>query len=94
MINTDLQGFNLTGVTWVCRDDALCPSNVTAARESIIFDGMTICDMGQINSIPHQYGVYLDLILFNNPSMLQVSEAKTPLLKLNRHHPVFVLMRY
>jgi hypothetical protein len=32
-----------------------------------------------------------DLIFFNNPSMLRVSEAKTLLLKLDRHHLAFVL---
>jgi hypothetical protein len=64
--------FNLTGVTWVCR--ALCPSNVTATRESIIVDGMANCDMGQVTSIPNQYVVYLDLIFFNNPSMSGLPE--------------------
>jgi hypothetical protein len=24
--------FNLTGVAWVCREDALCPSNVTICQ--------------------------------------------------------------
>jgi hypothetical protein len=58
---------------------------------SIIVDGMADCDMGKVNSIPNQYDVYLDLIFFNNPLMLRVSEAETPLLKLNRHHPAFDL---
>jgi hypothetical protein len=67
--------FNLTGVTWVCREDALCPSSVTSARDSIIVDGMADCDMGQVNSIPNQYGVYLDLIFFNNPFMVRGRNA-------------------
>jgi hypothetical protein len=53
--------------------------------------GVNDCDMGQVNSIPNQYGVYLDLIFFNNPPILRVSEAETPMLKLDRHHPAFVL---
>jgi hypothetical protein len=57
--------FNLTEVAWVYREDALCPSNVTSARESMIVDGTADCDMGQVNSIPNQYGVYLDLIFLN-----------------------------
>jgi hypothetical protein len=79
--------FNLTGVAWVCREDVLCPSNVTSARESIIVDSMADFGIGQVNSIPNQCDVDLDLIFFNNPSMLRVSEAETPLLKLDRHHP-------
>jgi hypothetical protein len=35
--------FNLTSVAWICREGALCPSNVTAARETIIFDFMVDC---------------------------------------------------
>jgi hypothetical protein len=64
---------------------------VTAARESIIVDGMADCDMGQVNSIPNRYGAYLDFIFFNNPSMLRIYEAKMSLLKLDRDHPAFVL---
>jgi hypothetical protein len=79
------------GVTWVCRENVLCPSNVTSARGSIIVDDRADYDMGQVNFIPNQYGVYLDLIFFNNPSMLRVFEAETPLLKLDWHHPAFVL---
>jgi hypothetical protein len=52
---------------------------------------MADCDMGQVIYIPNQQGVYLDLIFFNNPSMLRVSGAETPLLKLDLHHPAFVL---
>jgi hypothetical protein len=62
--------FNLTSVTWICREDALCSSNVTAARVSIIVDGMADCDMGQVNSIPNRYGAYLlDWIFKYNPSV-------------------------
>jgi hypothetical protein len=52
---------------------------------------MADCDMGPVNFIPNQYGVYLDLNFFNNPSMLRVSEAETLLLKLDRNYPAFVL---
>jgi hypothetical protein len=38
-----------------------------------------------------QYGVYLDLIFFSYPSILRVSGAETPLLKLDRQHQAFVL---
>jgi hypothetical protein len=69
----------------------LGPSNVRAARESTNVDGMADCDMGEVNFIPNQYDVYLDLIFFNNPSMLRVSEAETSLLKLDRHHLAFLL---
>jgi hypothetical protein len=65
---------------------------VTSARESIVVDGMAACDVGQVNSIPNRYGVYLDLIFFNNPSMLpKRRNAETPLLELDRPHPAFVL---
>jgi hypothetical protein len=57
----------------------------------LMHHGMADCDMDQVNSIPNQYDVYLNLIFFNNPPMLRVSEAKAPLLKLDRHHPAFVL---
>jgi hypothetical protein len=39
---------------------------------------MADCDIGQVDSVPNQYGVYLDFIFFI-----------TPLLKLDRHHPAF-----
>jgi hypothetical protein len=64
---------------------------MTSAKESIIVDGMTDYDMGQVNVILNQYGVYLDLIFFNNPSMLRVSKAETPVLIIDWHHPAFVL---
>jgi len=83
--------FNLTDVGWVVRDDELCPINVISVRESIIVDGMSGCDLSQMNNIPNQYGVYLDLVFFNNPSMLTIREAETPILTLDRHHPAFVL---
>jgi hypothetical protein len=52
---------------------------------------MSYCDMGQVNSILNQCGVYLVLIFFNNPSMLRLFNAERPLLKLGRHHPGFFL---
>jgi hypothetical protein len=55
----------------------------------MIVDGMADSDMGQVNSIPNQYGVYLDLIFFNSPLMLGVSEAKTLLLKTGTIHYCF-----
>jgi hypothetical protein len=83
--------FNLTNVNWAMRDGNFLPSNVTTRRESIIIDGMAACDMGQVNPHANQYGVFLDLVFFNNPDMLQVSVSDCPLLSLDRHHPAFVL---
>jgi hypothetical protein len=40
---------NLTSVAWICREDPLCPSNVTAARESPIVDGIADCNMDQVS---------------------------------------------
>jgi hypothetical protein len=41
--------------------------------------------------IPHQYNVYLDLVYCNFPEMVGVIVAKRPLLRLERHHPAFIL---
>jgi hypothetical protein len=71
--------------------DDKCPSNVTTARESVVVDGMTTCDMGQMNPIANQYGVFLDFVFFNFPGMLHVAQAGDPILTLDQHHPAFVL---
>jgi Reverse transcriptase (RNA-dependent DNA polymerase) len=83
--------YNLTDVKWTLRDDELCPSNVTAVREAMVVDGMAACDMCQVNSIANQNGVFLDLVFCNSPGMLQVALSDDPVLKLDRHHPAFVL---
>ena len=89
--------YNLNEVKWTSRfndeddDDVLCPSNVTSVRETMVVDGMATCDMGQVNPIANQYGVYLDLVFCNFPGMLQVAVSDDPILKLDRHHPAFVL---
>jgi hypothetical protein len=64
----------------------LCPSNVTAAREFIVVDRMANTDLFQVNPIPNQYGVYLDLVYCNFPEMVGVNVAEKPLLILDRHH--------
>jgi hypothetical protein len=61
------------------------------ARESIVVDGMATCDMGQVNPIVNQYGVFLDLVFFNFPGMFHVAQAGAPVLRLNRNHRAFVL---
>jgi hypothetical protein len=45
--------FNLTGVAWSHRDDELCPSNVTPAREFIVVDEMANSDLFLVNPIPN-----------------------------------------
>jgi hypothetical protein len=56
--------FNFTGVAWDHQDDELCPSSVASTREFIVVDGgMANNDLFQLNPIPNQYGVYLDLVL-------------------------------
>jgi hypothetical protein len=45
--------FILTGVACCHRDNELCPSNVTSAREFIVVDGMANSDLFQVNSIPN-----------------------------------------
>jgi hypothetical protein len=45
----------------------------------------------QVNPIPDQYGVYLDLVYSNFREMVGVNVAERPLLRLDRHHPAFIL---
>jgi hypothetical protein len=71
--------------------DDICPSNVTTARESIVGDGMAMCDMGQMNPIAKQYGVFLDLVFINFPGMFNVAQADDPILRLDQYRPAFVL---
>jgi hypothetical protein len=68
--------FNLTGVTWSHQDDEMCPSNVTSARELIVVDGMANSDLIQVNPIPNQYDVYLNLVYCNFPEMVGVNLAE------------------
>jgi Reverse transcriptase (RNA-dependent DNA polymerase) len=83
--------YNLTNIKWTLRDGSLLPSNVTSAREAMVVDGMATSDMGQVNPFANQYGVFLDLVFYNFPGMLQVALSDDPILKLDRHHPAFVL---
>jgi hypothetical protein len=70
----------------------LCPSNVTSAREFIVVDGMANNDLFQLNPIPNQYGVYLDLVYCNFPKMVGVGVAESSLLRLDRHLPALILV--
>jgi hypothetical protein len=83
--------FNLFEVAWSNQDDELCPLNVTSDREFIVVDGMANSDLFQVNPIPNQYGVYLDLVYCNFPELIGVGVAEKPLLRLDRHHPAFIL---
>jgi hypothetical protein len=56
---------------------------VTFAREFIVVDRMANSDLFQVNPIPNQYGVYLNLC--NIPEMVGVNVAERPLLRLDRH---------
>jgi hypothetical protein len=81
--------FNLTGVAWSHQDDELCPSNATSAREFIVVAGMANNDLFQVNPIPNQHGMYL--VDCNFPEMVGVGVAESPLLRLDKQHPEFIL---
>jgi hypothetical protein len=48
-----------------------------------VVDGMATCDMGQVNPIANQNGVFLDVVFFNFPGMLHVAQAGDPILGFN-----------
>jgi hypothetical protein len=48
-------------------------------------------DLFQVNPIPNQYGVYLDFVYCNVLEMVGVNVAEKRLLRLDRHHPGFIL---
>jgi hypothetical protein len=48
-------------------------------------------DLFQVNPIPNQYSVYRYLVYCSFPEMVGVGIAEKPLLRLNRHHPAFIL---
>jgi hypothetical protein len=52
---------------------------------------MANSDFFQMNPIPNQYGVYQDLVYCYFPEKVGVNVAERPLLRLNRHHPAFIL---
>ncbi len=83
--------YNLSNLLWVRREGDLCSSNVNSLRETLIVDGMSTCDLGQINNFPNQYGVFLDLVYSNSPDLVNITLTDEPLLKLDRHHPAFIL---
>jgi hypothetical protein len=56
-----------------------------------VVDGIATCNMGQMNPIANQNGVFLDVVFFNFTGMLHVAQAGDPILSLDRHHPAFVL---
>jgi hypothetical protein len=53
---------------------------------------MANSDLFQVNPIPNQYGVYLDLVYCNFPEMVDVNVAEKPLLRLDRHQFILVHM--
>jgi hypothetical protein len=58
--------FNLPKISWVDFDDfGLSSLGVTTDLEAHLVDGLITCDLQQLNSIPIQYGVYLDLVFSN-----------------------------
>jgi hypothetical protein len=58
---------------------------------SIVVDSMATYDMGQLNPIANQYGVFLNLVFFNFPEILHVAQVGDPILRLDQHHPAFDL---
>jgi hypothetical protein len=63
----------------------LCPSNVTSVKEFIVVDEISNNDLLQVNLIPNQYGVYLDLVYCNFPEMVGVGVAERSLLRLGMY---------
>jgi hypothetical protein len=59
----------------------LCPSNVSSAREYIVVDEIANSDLFQVNPIPNQCDVCLDLLYCNFPEMIVVVVAEKPLLR-------------
>jgi hypothetical protein len=61
------------------------------AREFIFVDGVANNDLFQVNPIPNQYGVYLNLVYCNFPATVGFGVAERLLLRLDKHHPAFML---
>jgi hypothetical protein len=60
--------------------------NVRSELENDLIGGLFGCDVDQINEKPNENGTFLDLVFTNVPVDMAFKSAKTPLLKLNRHH--------
>jgi hypothetical protein len=61
-------------------------------QKFIFVDEMANNDLFQLNPIPNQYGVYLDLVYCNFPNMVGVGVAESSLLRLDGHLPALILV--
>jgi hypothetical protein len=83
-----LGDFNLPKVKWKVDEESssMFPLNVTSDLESDLIGGLFGCDLDKIIKRPNENGTFLDLVFTNVPVDMAVECAKTPLLKLDRHH--------
>jgi hypothetical protein len=85
-----LGDFNLPKIVWMDFEDfGLSPLGVSTDLEANLIDGLTNCDLKQLNSIPNQFDVFLDLIFSNASSDVLIETSTSPLLKEDRHHKAY-----
>jgi Reverse transcriptase (RNA-dependent DNA polymerase)/Endonuclease-reverse transcriptase len=86
-----LGDFNLPKIRWKVDDESgsVMPLNVTTDLESDLIGGLFGCDLDQTNLVPNNNGTFLDLVFTNAPVDISVTNADSPLLKLDHHHKAY-----
>jgi hypothetical protein len=81
---------DLRWLIWLMRGDDLYPSNVMNALESIVVNGMGHDMTGESNSEPI-WRFFRSCIFLGCYTLLRPARRGDPILRLDRHHPAFVL---
>jgi hypothetical protein len=63
--------------------------NVTTDLESDFIGGLFACDLDQVNVVPNDNLIFLDLVFSNAPVDVSVACADYLLLKLDRHYRAY-----
>jgi hypothetical protein len=68
---------------------SLTPTQLTTQKEILTIDGMSTANLTQVNSLPNDRNVFLDLFFCNFESEIDVNTCDGPLLPLDRHHNAY-----
>lgn len=88
-----LGDYNLPLLSWNFDEDVggLLPTNASSDSEFALTESMLTCGLQQINCISNANGRLLDLAFVSDPSVFELVEAPTALLRMDAHHIPFIL---
>ena len=89
-----LGDFNLPNLRWQLDDEVngYLPTNVTSEQEQSLVENMLATGLRQVSNCVNVNDRLLDLAFVNAPEHLDLIEPPTPLLPIDHHHVLFVLL--